>query len=121
MTSETDEEKLPLIWPELHTIEEIPINEPVIERIELKLNEQCIDSLLSEIELEFPHVAERLSLLLGTKEFEMALSQYIIDHRGNRTGFPKHTMNCLLKLHNCHIEKYGILMPEETHGMYNLR
>ena len=106
---ETDSEEVkPLEWPEIDfNFDQRPSN---ITHIDMKVDEKSIDALLDEIELEYPHVANRLSLLVGHPEFEIAMSNYIVSDRPNRQGFPKHIMVCLLKLSKLHTKQYGYLV-----------
>lgn len=102
-----DEEIKSLEWPEIDfNFDQQPSN---IIHVDMKVDEKSIDALLDEIELEFPHVANRLSLLIGHAEFELAMSKYIVSDRPNRQGFPKHIMVCLLKLSELHTRQYGHL------------
>lgn len=94
-------------WPEIiHNFDEIS-QETVT--INMGMNHNCFESLLEEIELDFPRVAGNLKLLVGHLEFEIAISKLIFDDRGDRQGFPKHIMTILLKLSNLHTRKYGHL------------
>lgn len=102
-----EEEIKSLEWPEIDfNFDQKPSN---IIHVDMKIDEKSIDALLDEIELEFPHVANRLSLLMGHPEFEIAMSNYIVSDRPNRQGFPKHIMTCLLKLSKLHTKTYGHL------------
>lgn len=106
MEDDLGKEKKPLVWPTLNfEVEE----DKHIEHIHLKLDESSIEQLLFEIELEYPHVAKKLELLLGYPEFEIEMQQLIVNQREGRQGFAKSILSHLLKLSNLHYEKYGML------------
>ena len=64
----------PLIYPEIDfNFEE---KQEVTEHIHLGIKVDSFDSLLDELELEYKHVADRLRLLVGHPEFEIAISKY---------------------------------------------
>lgn len=56
------------------------------------------DSRLSAIETDFPHIAEKLTLVWGYPNCFSYLSELIIDNRGNRKGFNLDIMNDLMLL-----------------------
>ncbi|MDO9065283.1 MAG: hypothetical protein Q7U25_08745 [Sulfuricella sp.] len=56
------------------------------------------DHTLSSIEGEFPHIAEKLTLVWGYPECFSYLSELIIDNRGNRKGFNLDIMADLMLL-----------------------
>ena len=78
----------------------------------MKVDESCFESILGEIEMDFKHVADKLKLLIGHAEFEMAISKIIVDDRGSRQGFPPRMMAMLLKLSKLHTKRYGHLSPQ---------
>ncbi len=93
-----------LNWPKI-----IPHTEEVEEAecIEINFEATTIEALLHEIEFDFPHITKKLSLLVGHKEFELEMQNLLIDTRGKRQGFPKKTLEDLVKLSNAHAIKYG--------------
>lgn len=106
MDDDLGKEKKPLVWPTLNfEVEE----DKHIEHIHLKLDESSIEQLLLEIELDYPHVAKKLELLLGYPEFEIEMQRLIVNQREGRQGFAKSILGHLLKLSNLHYEKYGML------------
>ena len=74
--------------------------------ITLDVDCENIDSILHEIEFDFPHVSNKLSILKGHPEFHDELRKLIISDRPNRQGFPKRIMVFLLKLDRLHAEQY---------------
>lgn len=56
------------------------------------------DHSLSSIEANFPHIAEKLTLVWGYAECFAYLSELIIDNRGNRMGFDRDIMSDLMLL-----------------------
>lgn len=52
----------------------------------------------SSIEANFPHIAEKLTLVWGYSECFSYLSELIIDNRGNRKGFNLDIMGDLMLL-----------------------
>ena len=106
MNDETNEPvSKPLVWPELipHSEEETP----EVIHIDISLDHRSFDALLTEIHMEFPHIADNLELLIGHPEFEVAIGKLIVDERGGRQGFPKHIMAALLKLSDLHTKEHG--------------
>lgn len=95
----------PLIWPKITYGQEH--SEPT-----------TIYGWLAEIEKEIPRISTKLSLLIGHKEFEIAMNELMIDSRGDRQGFSKHMLKCLFELSKAHTEKYGVLIP--TTGVWNI-
>lgn len=75
--------------------------------ITLDVDYDNIDSILHEIEFDFPHVTKKLSILVGHPEFHDEIKKLIICDRPNRQGFPKRIMICLLKLDRLHAIKYN--------------
>ncbi|GAO37464.1 hypothetical protein SCT_2894 [Sulfuricella sp. T08] len=53
---------------------------------------------LSSIEADFPHIANKLTLVWGYPECFSYLSELIIDNRGNRKGFDLDIMGDLMLL-----------------------
>lgn len=53
---------------------------------------------LSSIEADFPHIANKLTLVWGYPECFSYLSELIIDNRGNRKGFDLEIMGDLMLL-----------------------
>ncbi len=104
MTDLTDIEKTPLVWPKL--FEDIEEHKQDIEHIEFKTNMNSIDEILFEIEFRHPHISDKLKLLLGHPEFEIEIRNLVVAERENRAGFDKLILNCLLKLHELHRDKY---------------
>lgn len=56
------------------------------------------DTSLSTIETDFPHIAEKLTLVWGYPNCFSYLSELIIDNRGNRKGFNLDIMSDLMLL-----------------------
>lgn len=101
-------ELLPVIsWPEID--HDFDAEKDDIEHIDMRVDHHCFDSLLNEVDFDFPHVAPKLRLLIGHEEFEVAVSKLIIDERGGRQGFPPHIVNLLLKLSKLHTSRFGHL------------
>lgn len=73
---------------------------------------RTLEELLSELSVSFSRIAKRLTLLVGTSEFDVELTKLIIDDRGDRQGFPPEVLGILLQLSLRHTEKYGNLSPE---------
>jgi hypothetical protein len=73
---------------------------------------RTLEELLSELSVSFSRIAKRLTLLVGTSEFDVELTKLIIDDRGGRQGFPPDVLGILLQLSLRHTEKYGKLNPE---------
>lgn len=96
-----------LIWPSLDKHTDEPEE---VECIDIQIEITSIEDLLHEIEFDFPHVAKKLSLLVGHKEFELEIENLFKDTTGKREGFPKKTLGHLLKLSNAHAIKYGKLI-----------
>lgn len=71
--SHKEDPPVPLEYPDIdfNFIE----NRKVTEHIILGVKEDCFDSLLDELEIQFKHVADKLRLLVGHAEFELALQQ----------------------------------------------
>lgn len=57
---------------------------------------------LEIISSKFPHISRNIFILWDTKECEDYLIQLILDHRGNRQGFPKDILVALLNLFKEH-------------------
>lgn len=72
------------------------------EELDVKITE-CLDL----IGLRFRRVADRLTLMLGTAEFELAMRELVVDDRGGRQGFPPRVLKELLTLSNLHDKRYG--------------
>ena len=70
---------------------------------------RSIDELLNELAVNFDRISKSLSLLIGTPEFETALTKLIIDDRGGREGFSPEVLGVLLQLSARHTEIYGKL------------
>ena len=73
---------------------------------------RTLEELLSELSVSFSRIAKRLTLLVGTSEFDVELTKLIIDDRGGRQGFPPGVLGILLQLSLRHTEKYGNLSTE---------
>jgi len=56
------------------------------------------DHSLSSIEADFPHIAEKLTLVWGYPKCFSYLTELIIDNRGNRKGFNLDIMSDLMLL-----------------------
>ena len=117
--SQKEEPLVPLEYPEIdfNFLE----NQEVTEHIVLGVKEDCFNSLLDELEFQFKHVANKLRLLVGHAEFELAIQQYVIDDRGGRQGFPKETMSLLLKLSALHTKKHGHFFESTDKWYSNIR
>jgi hypothetical protein len=90
------------------------INKEIIEHIEITINLESIEHLLAEIEMYYPHVTNKLMLLIGHKEFDKEIGKLIITDRNDRAGFPKPVIDYLLKLSLLHEEKYKHTYTEPT-------
>ena len=118
MTDSADVDKQPLTWPTLFGPEEL--DEPIVEHIHIKTDQESIDELLFEIELNHSHVADKLRLLLGYPEFEIEIQNLIVNNkRLDRQGFSKNVLDCLLKLFHLHVEKY-VMMTEVKQDTWEL-
>lgn len=108
MTDNTDADNQPLTWPTLFGSEEL--DEPIVEHIEIKTDQESMGELLFEIEINHSHVAAKLRLLIGYPEFEIEIQNLIINNkRLDRQGFSKNVLDCLLKLYHLHVEEYGMM------------
>ena len=85
----------------------------------MKVNPECLESLLEEVGFDFPHVVPKLKLLIGHPEFEMGINKLIVDDRGGRQGFPPRIMSLLLKLSKLHTEKYGHMAGNVSDPYYD--
>lgn len=47
---------------------------------------------------QFPHIAKRISVFWGSRDFERFIATLILDERGNRRGFPMDVMSELMFL-----------------------
>lgn len=79
-----------------------------------KKDKLTIEELLDNIAALYPHVAYKLKLLLGFREFEIEINNLLINDRNNRLGFDKSTFSNLIKLYFAHINKYGNLTSVAT-------
>ena len=104
-----EDEKEELVWPNIFFEDEI-IQPPDLPDQFTKPPKKTIPELLSEIALEYPKVATRLMLCLGTPEFEMEMNKLLIDDRHGRQGFPPDIMKLLLLLSSTHTEQFGHLL-----------
>lgn len=108
MTDSADVDKQPLTWPTLFGLEEL--DEPIVEHIEIKTDQESMGELLFEIEINHSHVAAKLRLLIGYPEFEIEIHNLIINSkRPDRQGFSKLVLDHLLKLYHLHVEEYGMM------------
>lgn len=122
MTNNADADKQPLTWSTLFGPEEL--DEPIIEHIHIKIDQESIDELLFEIELNHSHVADKLRLLLGYPEFEIEIQNLIVNNkRLDRQGFSKNVLDCLLKLYHLHVDQYGMMtaVKQDAWEMNHLR
>lgn len=78
----------------------------ITETINLNINKNCKDSLLTELKFEYPHIATSLELLYGHKEFDEYINKLIINDREHREGFPKHILSILLNLSRLHYDEF---------------
>lgn len=122
MTNSINSDSKSLKWEPLYDPDEF--NKPYIEHIEIKPKLETLEDYLYEIKFTFLHVYQKLILLLGYPEFEIEIQNLIINHdRGNRQGFPKNTVEVLLKIYELHVKKYGKLTStkQETWEMNRLK
>jgi len=76
------------------------------ETINLNINKNCKDSLLTELKFEYPRIGTSLELLYGHKEFDEYINKLIINDREHREGFPKHILSILLNLSRVHHDEF---------------
>lgn len=105
----TAPKKQSLVWPTLFTD-----HHDTVEHIQFKPIELTIDDLLFEIETVYPHIKNRLELLVGYPEFEIEMNKLIFSDRENRQGFPKFILTTLLKLSKLHTKQFGHLNVKQT-------
>jgi hypothetical protein len=63
----------------------------------------------------FPHIAERIGSLWGTKACDAYLDQLLIDERGNRQGFPPEVATALFRISREHERRFGFGAPDADH------
>lgn len=80
---------MPLEFPKLFVHNDFNEYE-IKETINLNINKNCKDSLLTELKFEYPHIATSLELLYGYKEFDDYINKLIINEREHQEVFPKH-------------------------------
>ena len=80
------------------------------EQLDVKITE-CSDL----ISLRFARIADNLTLMLGTAEFEHAMSKLVVDDRGGRQGFPPRVLKELLTLSNLHTARYRHFNSKDPH------
>ena len=74
---------------------------------------QCLDNDISlypsNLEVEFPHIFNKIFDLWNTDQLDKYLNEVVFDTRGDRLGFPNGTGNELLKLllHRLKIDSEG--------------
>lgn len=61
----------------------------------------------SDLEKQFPRIAQQITLMWGAPDFPKFLSSLMIDDRGDRKGFPKEVLEEMLFLHTIHDAKVG--------------
>ena len=61
-----------------------------------------------KLELQFPHLLEKIMSLWGSPEFDSHLNQLMLDKRENRRqGFPPEVASEILRLSIIHTSQYG--------------
>lgn len=58
--------------------------------------------LMALRERNFSRIADAIAALWGTHEALDYFHSLVIDHRGNRQGFPQEVFFHIIKLYNCH-------------------
>jgi hypothetical protein len=64
---------------------------------------------------KFPHIAERIGSLWGTKACDAYLDELLIDDRGNRQGFPPEVATALFKISREHEHHFGFCARYAAH------
>lgn len=71
------------------------------------------------LEINFPHVSKKLTLLWGTAECSKYLNELIYDScRAGRRGFPIECADEIMLLHNVHGEVFPVLCDMWTTGSF---
>jgi len=82
-----------------------------MKKIDLVTSGKKDEHLYALRELGYDHIATRIEALWDTKELNTYFNSTIIDHRGNRSGFPTQVFSHILRLfvlHNVEDETFKL-------------
>lgn len=62
---------------------------------------------LSIVQQNYARIAQSISQMWGTEQFDGYIEKLLIDDRGSRQGFPPAVAEALLRLSRLHVERFG--------------
>lgn len=102
----------PLVYPEIFSADEvdsrIPAHEVKQDGARRPLSDrELADQAAACLREHFPRIHLQLATVWGSSAGECYLDELIVDHRGDRKGFPLPVMHALLILQRVHFRQFG--------------